>query len=503
MTSIYSKLQYILFSFLDSIQMDVDTKETHQGPDAKHTEESPQKVPVNLETNGSAKDSLKHNVRQKRGQRRSRSQTPQKKTEDSKTLHITLKKLDSELNGKEIHEETAKVEAEKIDNNVENDKKNESKSLTEECNNAEGESSKDKQAQKQKEEKTKKEETKKVNNKEKKEEIKKTNIQEGKEESKKLINQEKKEEIKHNQEKKETKKAETSKKETPKKEKKDKGKTEATAQINEPDTETVEMDPLVITDEADPELQFDENSDVESGKGSPVIPRCATRRSQTRNIPTPKTPKSVDQDVDSEKNSATHTPTADVDNDVDSLKTDNLNDSCEYMDTINLSTKAEVGSDATRLDYIEHHNSNFEESSYVSASREKSLSETLRGLSARRSIRPLDDYRRRVLRSNQEKSSLNMGYTSHDSVEQVSTGIKRKGRSITPEDRKKFKIDSPDTNSLFSNSFANIRNKFKSDLPSSTPKLLSYRDANNRLRYSDEDNFENGDDEKKSWCSIM
>ncbi|XP_018564629.1 uncharacterized protein DDB_G0286299-like [Anoplophora glabripennis] len=447
--------------------MDVDTKAAHQENDAKHTtEDAPQKSSPKSETNGSTKDTPKHNSRQKRGESRSRSQTPQKKTEDAKTLHITLKKLDSELNGKDIQEEKGKIEEKDNDNKVEINDTKEDKPAKEDSTKVEKESSKDKQTEKQKEEKPKKEEVKKGNT----------------------------------QEKKEKKKIDSVKKETPKKDKKDKGKSEAKGQVNEPDTEPVEMDPLVISDEPDPELQFDENSDVESGKGSPVISRCVTRRSQTRNIPTPKTPKSVDQDMDSEKNSATYTPITDVYNDLP--KTDNLNDTCESMDTINLSTKAEVGSDLTRMDYMEHHTSIFEDSSYISASREKSLSETLRGLSARRPIRPLDDYRRRVLRSNLERSDLNMPYPSHNPVEQIITGIKRKSRSITPEDRKKFKTDSPGMNSLFSSPFTNIRNKFKTDLPSSTPKLLSYRDTNTRLHYND-DNFENGDDEKKSWCSIM
>lgn len=50
-------------------------------------------------------------------------------------------------------------------------------------------------------------------------------------------------------------------------------------------------------DEPEPELQFDENSDIESVKNaSPVVSRCTTRRSQVRNVPTPKTPKLIVQD---------------------------------------------------------------------------------------------------------------------------------------------------------------------------------------------------------------
>ncbi|KAJ8974031.1 hypothetical protein NQ317_001819 [Molorchus minor] len=277
-----------------------------------------------------------------------------------------------------------------------------------------------------------------------------------------------------------------------------KAKQQDSNQPNEFESETIEMDPLIISDEVDPELQFDETSDMESGKGSPVIPRCRTRRSQTRNIPTPKTPKSVEQDVDSEKNSIVPTTTDLIENNTDLPKTDKLDDTQDSAETDNLSTRAEAGGDITRMDFIENHNSYLTDDSYLNASRERSLSETLRSLSARRPIRPLDDYRRRAIRINQERSDLNMPFES----EHIATGQKRKNRSTTPEDRKKFKSDSP--SSLFSSPLATLRNKFRSDLPSSTPKLLGYRDGQSELHFNDEQNMVyNGDDEKKSWCSIM
>lgn len=55
-------------------------------------------------------------------------------------------------------------------------------------------------------------------------------------------------------------------------------------------------------DEPEPELQFDENSDIESVKNaSPVVSRCTTRRSQVRNVPTPKTPKLILQELNEEE----------------------------------------------------------------------------------------------------------------------------------------------------------------------------------------------------------
>ncbi|KAJ8945041.1 hypothetical protein NQ318_019036 [Aromia moschata] len=201
------------------------------------------------------------------------------------------------------------------------------------------------------------------------------------------------------------------------------------------------------------------------------------------------------------KNSVATTPTDFMENDSELPKTENLNDTHDSMDTVNLSTMVVIGSDVTRMDYIENHSSNLtDDLSYLNASRERSLGETLRSLSARRPIRPTDDYRRKAIRLNQEKSELNLPYHSED----IMTGLKRKNRSITPEDRKKFKTDSPVLNSVFSSPLSNLRNKFRSDLPSSTPKLLGFKDGKSELHYNDEQNMvHSADDEKKSWCSVM
>ncbi|KAJ8964852.1 hypothetical protein NQ314_004570 [Rhamnusium bicolor] len=493
--------------------MDVDFKAPHQENGAKNDEDSPQKTPTSPdETNGTTKESPKHTPRQKRGQR-SRSRTPQNKSDESKTLHVNLKKIDTELNGKDLEEESEKTEEIKEKASIQSDEAKKEESFKEDTNKVkEGTTKKEKQSKKQKQENLKKEENGKKDDIQEKEETDTNKVKEVTPKKEKQSKKQKQENLKKEengkkddiQEKEETVNPEAvSKKETPKKEKKEKNRKQDPKQANEVESESVEMDPLVISDEPDPELQFDENSDMESGKGSPIIPRCITRRSQTRNIPTPKTPKSMDQDVDSEKTAIAQTSTELPEN--DTPKTESLNDSRDSTETTNLSTRAEVGSDITRMDYIETHNSSLiEDTSYLDASRERSLSETLRCLSARRPIRQAEDYRRRVLRSNQERSDLNVPYPSRRSVEQITSGVKRKSRSTTPEERKKFKMESPGFNSLFSSPLANIRNKFKADLPSSTPKLLGYKDNRSELHYNDDNNFgDNGDDEKKSWCSVM
>lgn len=58
------------------------------------------------------------------------------------------------------------------------------------------------------------------------------------------------------------------------------------------DSDSSFMEPLVLSpDDVCPELVFEESSDKESEKHSPVLSRCVTRRSQNRRIPTPSTPK--------------------------------------------------------------------------------------------------------------------------------------------------------------------------------------------------------------------
>lgn len=253
--------------------------------------------------------------------------------------------------------------------------------------------------------------------------------------------------------------------------------------------ETVEMDSLILcVDEPDPELQFDDNSDdLESGKSSPIL-RCLTRRSQTRNIPTPKTPKSVVDDVE-EKN-----PVPPATPEVEETPKKPENDSVDSFNSV----KVEVGGDSTRLNCSE---SGFlDDSAYLNASRERSLSETLRNLSSRRTIRPIStDYRKQAL---QNRNSLQL----NDNLERVH-GLKRKERSETPEDRKKFKIDTSSLFTRFTSPLISLKNKFRINIPSSTPKLTGFQAKDDDLSLNKEDL---GDciegtevEDKKNWCTVM
>ncbi|XP_060527980.1 uncharacterized protein LOC132703006 isoform X2 [Cylas formicarius] len=284
------------------------------------------------------------------------------------------------------------------------------------------------------------------------------------------------------------------------------GRDEEKCELNVKNGDSVEMDPLILaTDEVDPELQFDENSDMESGKGSPVIARCKTRRSLTRNIPTPKTPKS--NDSDSEKMSVAPTLTPDPSEvDSEATKPENLNDTNDSIDIEEVSFRAAVGSDVTRTDYMAEHTSiDSEDISYLNATREKSLRETLRGLSSRKTIRPLNDsYRQKVLKNNHNKSGLNVLLTDHDLTDRIG-GIKRKSRCDTPDGRKRLKMESSGIVSYLSSPLNNLKNRLKSDVGSSTPKLTSYKDSS--LDIHDDIGLElvpyKSLQEKKSWCTIM
>jgi hypothetical protein len=264
------------------------------------------------------------------------------------------------------------------------------------------------------------------------------------------------------------------------------------------DTET-EMDPLIVSDEPDPELVFEENSsEVESGKESPVLTRCKTRRSITRNIPTPKTPKSLEED---EETAQTESDNKDGDNH------EELNVTFESCSE-NTSTKAVAGGDSTRLEYyIDKEASNLESNSFLQGNKNKTFGEALRHLSTRRTIRPISNqYRKRLLQTNLDKN-LSATYPSRNSVERISSvGIKRKSCSEGEEEHgKRFKTDSPGFFSKFTSPLASIRNTFRSDLPSSTPKLTAYKDDKFLL----EDDAVNSqlcevnNGGERRWCSIM
>lgn len=282
-----------------------------------------------------------------------------------------------------------------------------------------------------------------------------------------------------------------------------------------------ELEPLVV-DSEEQELQFDDNSDIDSHKGSPVLTnRCATRRSQTRNIPTPKTPRVNDQngeekeqievpneqngcvaekqdaidnkehhkqeDAESntlvldanmetppptEENLSVHFPDGEVkQSEINDKNSINLSvESCESA----LSTQVNVGGDVTReVDLTLP-----DENSFLNTAKDLTVVETLRRMSSRRGIRSgSSDYRRTLLKSQAEKYD-NLLQQQRASMERI-TSTKRKTRSKTPENPKRFKTESsPGFFSYISSPLSMLRNRFSSgeSMSASTPKLTGYRE---------------------------
>lgn len=232
------------------------------------------------------------------------------------------------------------------------------------------------------------------------------------------------------------------------------------------DSETKEEGEDLEPDETEPELQFDENSD----RDSPAS-RCLTRRSHVRNMPTPKTPK-----LFQESEALTPTP-----EEVDLSQSDNL------------STEAVAGNDTTRANFTVHEEQ--QPSEFLKSLKDKSLSETLRSISSRRSV-----HSRHITRSD-----LHFPYPKRASVESIS-GLKRKHRTPSPEDNKRVKRDSGGLLSYIKSPVFGVRHHFSKDLPSSTPKLTGFRNKNSLLDSEEISKIklevEDAQPEKK-WCSIM
>lgn len=239
--------------------------------------------------------------------------------------------------------------------------------------------------------------------------------------------------------------------------------------FKEPEANTQEMEPLILEpDEPEPELQFDEASDLESGKDSPVITsRCRTRRSQLRNIPTPKTPK-------------IETPN-DTKTSFQSAMTDQESSSSE-----DLSTKAQPGSDETRLNFTYANNSEVL-SPFLAVAKEKTFGESVRLLSARPSVRSVKG----------QRADMSVYPEREPAVMDALSGVKRKGRSETPEEeRKRFKGG---ILSYISSPIYGFKDRFGGDVASSTPKLTGFK----RRDEEGEDEVLNGSVGEKKWCSIM
>ncbi|KAF5272230.1 hypothetical protein FQA39_LY01312 [Lamprigera yunnana] len=280
-----------------------------------------------------------------------------------------------------------------------------------------------------------------------------------------------------------------------------------------PSINFVETDVIVLDkdeEEPIPELQFDETDiEVESeGANS----RCKTRRSESRNTSTPKTPKMIDlEEFESDEllqnrsgsitpkvspvEIAVHTETPEA--------LVNLNDTsyaCNSVSIDNISTRAIVGSDGTLQD-----SKIFDENSFLSVSK-GSFVDTVKGLSGRRSIHSLSTYttnhgdlKKNILKKISFESKGDV-YADYESVQRISIRPKRKSRSFSPTERKRFKQEQSGLLSYFPN--------FKSTKTVSSPKLIS---VETKIAFDDDNEdfdkikLENSSihDKEKKRCSIM
>lgn len=286
---------------------------------------------------------------------------------------------------------------------------------------------------------------------------------------------------------------------------------------------SVEMDPLILEKEDEepiPELQFDENDIEVESEGSNS--RCKTRRSHSRNVSTPKTPKVADQETeeleivdlscDSRGGSITPKKMASL-NDPNVIninlqppeETIDLNDTSDTYSSVstdNLSTKAVAGNDGTRnFDFTGQDSSGIFDTTSNSTFSNRSYADTVKSLSGRRGIHSAtrDNYRRYVLKNTVDgKGDI---YADYESVQKITMGMKRKSRSFSPTPSKRVKSDSPGLFSYLSSPIANFRQTFKK---SSTPQLVMVEkcdfDADGDF---DKIKLENGMGDGKKRCNIM
>lgn len=184
---------------------------------------------------------------------------------------------------------------------------------------------------------------------------------------------------------------------------------------------------------------------------------------------------------------------------------ENKNEDNDEKDTTNASIFVNLGNDTTRNvdttttsvleDTISH--------SFVEVNKDISYGQALRTLSGRRTLRRDSPFVSRFGKSHLEKDTTDArkSYIPHIS------SVKRKGPGELSDDAKRFKTEeSPGLLSYISSPINSFRNKLsRSEIPSSTPKLMSYNkygQGNNIIDDMSHIDIEEKNENKK-WCSIM
>lgn len=316
--------------------------------------------------------------------------------------------------------------------------------------------------------------------------------------------------------------------------------------------ENSDLEPLVF-DSEDTELQCqsetpsDRSSEIDK---SPILNRCQTRRSQTRNVPTPKTPKSLDFNGDAECKSEVRvnvtrltvapevivTPPVEDSEEIESqdnvsdstinAKPEETNEVCEDSDEDLANASVFVnytGNDTTRnFDITTTSTQEDDSPSFLETTKDLSYGETLRCIGGRKGLRQhYANHAPRFYKSTNDLTSKDLTDAVKKYTPAPSSGQKRKlnanNRDSSPDEYKRVKIDG-DTGTSGIMSF--IQSPFqtkpgRTEIPSSTPKLTSFKYTPHHQGSTVIDEVSKIDlelhherpnittAESKKWCSIM
>lgn len=287
------------------------------------------------------------------------------------------------------------------------------------------------------------------------------------------------------------------------------------------ETETIVLD----TDESELQFSLEPSSDQSEQDKSPTLNRCKTRRSHTRHVPTPKTPKAelttngdnVVEDLIMPEVIITPPEDFEVENSDElsleiSIEDDSVIENEEKAtesDVDNASTIVNFGNDTTKhFDVTATSNGDqdpdldpvLENSHFLELAKDKSYGETLRCLSGRRTLRKFD------YQSNLRDYTDSSKYT-------FTSGVKRKADALCPIEKRAKTDTSPGLFSYLTSPFRFKPNK--TEIPSSTPKLMAYK-IHHGSTAIDEVSKIGGEVEEKivekmekppiesnKWCSIM
>lgn len=256
---------------------------------------------------------------------------------------------------------------------------------------------------------------------------------------------------------------------------------------------------VIIDSDTEEEIHLCVDDTDNDHETSPVLTGMTTRSQKH-------SPKSDQTENSTEMSDAIEEEITEIEDD-ESIKTDDNTIDPEEKDTTNASIFVNLGNDTTRniditiTSAVEDTVSN----SFAEVNKDVSYGQALRTLSGRKTLRRDSPFVLRHGKSNLEKdmTDARKSYIPHIS------SVKRKNIGDIPEESKRFKSDgstSPGLFSYISSPLNSFRNKIsRSEIPSSTPKLMSYNKYAQGNNIIDDMSHIDLDEkvEAKKWCSIM